>query len=394
MLRISPYLAGTQSQDNPEQRDQTFRLESQSQGYGNGAKKFNGPIFDPDIIGRWVHVLTMPQLIESRGFQSETHTVTTGDGYILQVFRMVNPQLPNSGRQLRHRPVILWHGVAVTSDSWLFSTEGSIDSRGVYNENNDVFNDCERTVTSTLAYTLSACGYDVWLANTRGTHYSQGHMQVSYIGHSLGTAQMFVLLSLVPDFERFIRPYIALAPIAYLGNIESIGRLGVPLEPILKTFPGPLGIPVPIAQLIVPIDAAHSGASVSTWVYGHLAQLVVNKCFRRFDYGIRENIRRYGQSQPPSYPLCNITSKNIALFRGLNDLLADTMDVSLLVQDLTVPLLDNYIVPDPKWNHQDFQLGVNQGYISRGFNYWSKQGIPGPTPLPIVGNYFNSFFMA
>ncbi|CAG2171093.1 unnamed protein product [Oppiella nova] len=239
-----------------------------------------------------------------------------------RVFRMVNPQLPNSGRQLRHRPVILWHGVAVTSDSWLFSTEGSIDSRGVYRENNDVFNDCERTVTSTLAYTLSACGYDVWLPNTRGTHYR--------------TAQMFALLSLVPDFERFIRPYIALAPIAYLGNIESIGRLGVPLEPILK----------------------------------------------------------YGQSQPPSYPLCNITSRNIALFRGLNDLLADTMDVSLLVQDLTVPLLDNYIVPDPKWNHQDFQLGVNQGYISRGFNYWSKQGIPGPTPLPIVGNYFNSFFMA
>ena len=45
---------------------------------------------------------------------------------------------------------------------------------------------------------------------------------------------MFVLLSLAPQFERFIKPFIALAPIAYLGNIESIGRLGVPLEPILR----------------------------------------------------------------------------------------------------------------------------------------------------------------
>ena len=62
---------------------------------------------------------------------------------------------------------------------------------------------------------------------------------------------MFVLLSTVPEFERFIRPFIALAPIAYLGNIESIGRLGVPFEPILRYLPAfPLGIPVPIAQFI------------------------------------------------------------------------------------------------------------------------------------------------
>ncbi|CAG2106679.1 unnamed protein product [Medioppia subpectinata] len=383
-----------------------------------------------------------PQLIESRGFQPETHTITTADGYILRVFRIVNRQLRNSGRRLRPRPLVLWHGVAVTSDSWLFSTLGAIDNRGLYRENNGILNDCDRNVTSTLAFTLSACGYDVWLPNTRGTHYSQDHItlnsnrdsrywqftltemavydipavvryilqitnsdSVSYIGHSLGTAQMFALLSLVPDFEQFIKPFIALAPIAYLGHIESIGRLGVPLEPILRAFPGPLGIPVPIAQIIgifvcgnellvnlcadifyaingydaqnfnkiyasaysknlvsiVPIDAAHSGASVSTWVYAHLAQLVVNKCFRRFDYGITQNQRHYGQATPPSYPLCNITSRNIALFRGLNDLLADNMDVSLLVQQLSVPLLDNYIVPDPKWNHQDFQLGTYQG---------------------------------
>ncbi len=57
---------------------------------------------------------------------------------------------------------------------------------------------------------------------------------VGYIGHSLGTAQMFVLLSLIPEFEIFIKPFIALAPVAYLGNIDSIARLGVPLEPILR----------------------------------------------------------------------------------------------------------------------------------------------------------------
>ncbi|XP_054154612.1 lysosomal acid lipase/cholesteryl ester hydrolase-like [Oppia nitens] len=398
-------------------------------------------LFDdnPDIFRQ------TPQLIESRGFQSETHTVTTGDGYILRVFRIVNHSLRRSGRQPKPVPIILWHGVAVTSDSWLFSTNGRLDSEtGLYREyqyrDNPIVNDCETNVTSTLAYTLSACGYDVWLPNTRGTHYSLGHQSmdsttdphywqytltelglydipavvryvmqatgadyITYIGHSLGTASMFVLLSLVPDFQQFIRPFIALAPIAYLGHIESIGRLGVPLEPLLKLFPAPLGIPVPIAQLIgvfvcgnqflvdlcadifyavngydaqnfnrsiVPVDAAHSAATVSTWVYAHLAQLVVSKRFRMFDYGLTENGRRYGssgggggQSLPPSYPLGNITSRNIALFRGLNDLLADNQDVQLLVQQLNVPLLDNYLVPDPKWNHQDFQVGTNQGYF-------------------------------
>ncbi len=87
-------------------------------------------------------------------------------------------------------------------------------------------------------------------------------------------------------------------------------------------------------QTRVPVDAAHSAATVSTWVYAHLAQLVANRCFKRFDYGIVENLKRYGQIIAPNYPLCNITSKNIALFHGLNDLLADDTDVRLLVQEL------------------------------------------------------------
>jgi hypothetical protein len=45
---------------------------------------------------------------------------------------------------------------------------------------------------------------------------------------------MFVLQSLYPKFEVLIKPFIAMAPIAYLGNIESIARIGVPLEPILR----------------------------------------------------------------------------------------------------------------------------------------------------------------
>jgi hypothetical protein len=60
----------------------------------------------------------------------------------------------------------------------------------------------------------------------------------------------------------------------------------------------------------------------------------LNHSFKKFDYGLVENLKVYGQVNPPNYPLSNITSKNIALFRGLNDLLADNTDVNLLVREL------------------------------------------------------------
>ncbi len=112
-------------------------------------------------------------MIESRGFRCESHSVTTEDGYILRLFRIINPHVIQN--QIKSNPIILWHGVAVTSDSWLFSTVGQLNQRGFFIENNEVINDCKRNVTSNLAFTLSSCGYDVWLPNTRGTHYSRKH---------------------------------------------------------------------------------------------------------------------------------------------------------------------------------------------------------------------------
>lgn len=85
---------------------------------------------------------------------------------------------------------------------------------------------------------------------------------------------------------------------------------------------------------IVPVNVAHSAATTSTWVYAQLAQMVATNRYGMMDFGERENIRRYGSNQPPAYPLGNISSPNIALFRGMNDPLADETDVERLVNDL------------------------------------------------------------
>ena len=46
---------------------------------------------------------------------------------------------------------------------------------------------------------------------------------------------MFQLMSTQPEYSQIIRPFIALAPVAYVGAIESIIlRLGALLEPLLR----------------------------------------------------------------------------------------------------------------------------------------------------------------
>ena len=48
--------------------------------------------------------------------------------------------------------------------------------------------------------------------------------QIAYIGYSQGTTTMFQLLSFRPEVANAIRPYIALAPVAFLHDIATLRR--------------------------------------------------------------------------------------------------------------------------------------------------------------------------
>ena len=143
----------------------------------------------------------------------QAHGLTTNDGYHLQIYRL----------QSAGNPVILWHGMS--NSSTMFSN-----------------------TESNLAIYLQVCGYDVWLANSRGTKHCRVHdrlsdsslefwdfsideyaefdcpavvdyvlaktmkRKVSYIGFSQGVAMVLAGLSLNEELNLKINLMVGLGP--------------------------------------------------------------------------------------------------------------------------------------------------------------------------------------
>jgi lysosomal acid lipase/cholesteryl ester hydrolase len=61
------------------------------------------------------------EIIRSRGFEAEEHHVTTRDGYILTVQRIINP-LVSAEQRAKLKPVILQHGLMSSSVDWVINS--------------------------------------------------------------------------------------------------------------------------------------------------------------------------------------------------------------------------------------------------------------------------------
>ena len=361
-------------------------------------------------------------LIESRGFGIEKHYVTTDDGYILTVFRIIHPDI---SKEERGKPMILQHGLLSSSRDWLINCPG-----GHINENRKV-------PGNNLGFELAKKGYDVWLPNSRGSTYSLNHTrfttkdkafwdfsfselikydlpatidyvlketnnkQVGYIGHSQGTMIMFGLLSTQKKYNDIVKPFIALAPVStvrflstplkYLAKIPMLPRLlglyGGPFLPssYLTKFVAEHICTSPMRSLCsnavfigngfdnTQLNSSRMGvyangfpAGTSTKNMIHFVQLIKCGLFRDYDYGKSENMKRYGQSEPPLFPLNKITNPNIALLHSANDYLSSLGDNAVLRENLKVRPVCDHLIPVPHWNHMDFLLGMQQHkYVNR-----------------------------
>lgn len=91
----------------------------------------------------------MNYFCEKNGYLWEKHEITTKDGYINELWRIPGK---NGTDQKPGKPVLLQHCLDCDMMVW-------------------VVNDADKAP----AFMIANAGYDVWLANNRGTKYALGH---------------------------------------------------------------------------------------------------------------------------------------------------------------------------------------------------------------------------
>ena len=173
--------------------------------------------------------------IESRGFNWELYHATTGDGYVIDVYRIVHPF-----KAATRRPVLFATTSGGNAVEWLRNSAG-----GNVNESTDF-------VGPNIGFEAAKRGYDVWLMNWRGGDYLTdgfrqerfniyfdrryyeysvdeyalfdlpaaidlvrsvtGKQKIAYVGLVDATTPYFMLAATVPRFNSQIQPMIALPP--------------------------------------------------------------------------------------------------------------------------------------------------------------------------------------
>ena len=114
------------------------------------------------------------ELIESRNFICETHWITTHDGYILGVQRIINPIFQKAGKK-PIKPYVLQHGLFGSSTHFMTnSLGGQADDWTVPEIKANVSYEGRN-----LAFLMANKNYDVWLSNSRGNVFSKNHTQLN-----------------------------------------------------------------------------------------------------------------------------------------------------------------------------------------------------------------------
>lgn len=337
-------------------------------------------------------LLATPQLALWHGRDMDSHIVQTVDGYFLTVHRITaNPYLQ------ANRTVLLHHGFLGSSTDWILLGP-----------------------SKSLPYILSDAGFDVWLTNARGNYYSRGHLSrdiecadywkfsweemgerdlpavidyirqtknltesINFVGHSMGTTALLVLLSSMPKYNNYLRVGVLLAPLAYMSNVKGPMKTMTGIsEEIIKG----LGEGEFLANRKVPSWLAtnyckgpkifcrnpllflsghhqdwrwsasfvakllyHVPAGASTNTVLHYMQVARNRKFHRFNHPEKE------------ISLVNITLP-IALISSSDDWLATIPDVLKLYFDLVNPI-DHYIIRNMSVTHTGFVWGYDANIL-------------------------------
>ncbi|CEG37152.1 RxLR-like protein [Plasmopara halstedii] len=238
-----------------------------------------------------------------------------------------------------------------------------------------------------------------------------GQSMLSYVGHSEGTMQAFAGFSVNQHLAKKVSYFGALGPVAYVGHIispifklmatshldffytmlgiRSYGAFdwilhgvmtkykslfaGSACDSFLNTFLGPSNN-VNISRL--PVYLSRTPVRTSVKNMAHFAQGIRENTFRYFDYGCKcikalgldrcptflcKNKEVYGKFEPPAFDLGAIRYPRMGFYRGVDDWLATSMDISQLRAGLkNATILTDHTV---NYNHLDFTWGYNANAV-------------------------------
>ncbi|XP_063992234.1 lipase member J-like isoform X3 [Diachasmimorpha longicaudata] len=372
--------------------------------------------------GMKYYALDFMGLAEQYGYRAETHDVTTDDGYILSINRILPNGIDLDGTS-DHRVVFLQHGMAASSDSFvLFGPNMS------------------------LAYLLSDAGYDVWLGNVRGNTYGRRHTRLSpndsgfwdfsldelatldlaamidyvvnhtrqssmtFVGYSIGGTIGTLLLADRPEYNEKINLAIFLAPFypwavmtpmrQVLVRILDLWQQMIPngaVETSSQTVLLPaffenfcmannytIKLCLSVCKFFVGVDGVqttvgnlnrftrHFPSGTSLKVFNYFLQRYNKDNVDHFDYeDSRINLQRYGQTQPPFYNLSNIVVPMV-LFSAASDPLVTKEDLVKFSRNfVSSDKLTFESVNYPHFGHLDF-VSAGDDFPSTLFLDWPR----------------------
>ncbi|XP_063710224.1 lysosomal acid lipase/cholesteryl ester hydrolase-like [Symsagittifera roscoffensis] len=309
------------------------------------------------------YLATTCELAKSRGYDCETHSITTEDGYIIDTQRVSNKTV-TATHQTSQGVALLMHGFECDSTIWVQNFQNQ-----------------------SLAYILADENIDVWLGNIRGNFYGERHVKFSsasdpdfwdfsfqemaqfdlpatvnyilettgyekiyYVGHSQGTLMAFLQMSEDETLQDKIEFAFMLTPVYTLTSmitpiryaLDLVYQLGFyigPYVPSMRLGPAPpldfviwsYMYPLPSYYVTEFIWQAFSGDSdhalhrnhsqmVAYFAHGlagtsvhnvrHFAQIYKEQKLAKFNYqNDKLNLLHYNSTQPPEYNIGKINRK-------------------------------------------------------------------------------------
>ncbi|KAM6091997.1 LOW QUALITY PROTEIN: putative lysosomal acid lipase/cholesteryl ester hydrolase [Theristicus caerulescens] len=356
------------------------------------------------------------EIVRYHGYPYEDYEVVTDDSYYLTMQRIPHSRDNPGSMSTSHKAEaqgssmfcpspkpadLLQHGLVLEGSNWLTNLPNS-----------------------SLGFILTNTGYDVWIGNSQGNSWSRKHKefefhqqeysaysfhemtmydlpatinyilqktgqeQLYYVAYSQGTITGFIAFSSIPELDRKIKIFFALAPITTSSNMKSplvrvfdlpkwlvklilgctvVFNKGKILQKVISSLcsylifknfcslvlylPGGFTNSLNVSHIDVYLSHYPDSTSLKNML--HWRQLYPTAEFKYYDYG-RDNMLHYNQTTPPFYELENMKAP-LAAWYGGRDWISVPEDVNITLSRITHMEYKNYI---PEFLHFDFLWGM------------------------------------